>query len=84
VNNTGRIQLKYENSEYTCFRIMPCFKYQQESQGYIFNDDVVYLMSIVDSGTKTLGDPYLHASRTVGLLSIFYSQGEIFNTFFFR
>jgi len=51
---------------------MPCFKYQQESQGYIFNDDVVYLMSVVDSVTKTLGDPYLHASRTVGLLSKFF------------
>lgn len=49
---------------------MPGFKYQQESEGYIFNDDVVCLMSTVDVGSKTLGDPYLHASRTVALLSI--------------
>ncbi len=49
---------------------MPGFKYQQESEGYIFNDDVVCLMSTVDVASKTLGDPYLHASRTVALLSI--------------
>lgn len=48
---------------------MPSFKYQQESQGYIFNEDVLYLMSTVDSAAKTIGDPYLHASRTIGVLS---------------
>jgi len=64
-----KIDLTYENSERTCFRILPTFKYQQESQGYIFNDDIVYMMSTVDSGTKLFGDPYLHASRTIGSLS---------------
>jgi len=48
---------------------MPGFKYQQESEGYIFNSDVVCLMSTVDTGSRALGDPYLHASRTVTLLN---------------
>jgi len=60
---------------------MPGFKYQQESEGYIFNDDVVCLMSTVDVGSKTLGDPYLHASRTVALLSReFFKENRTINS----
>ena len=56
--------LKDEFSEESCFRIFPCFTYQQESQGYIFDDDTVYIVSTVDHSKKLLGEPYLHASKT--------------------
>jgi len=59
--------LKYESSERSCFRVVPSFKYQQESQGgYIWDNDIVYLISVVDSGSRIFADPYLHASRSIG------------------
>ena len=61
---------------------MPSFKYQQESHGYIFNEDVLYLMSTVDSAAKTIGDPYLHASRTIGVLSKIIITEYAFNIAF--
>jgi len=59
-----KIGLKDEYSEETCFRILPCFSYQQESQGYIYDDDIVYIVSTIDHYRKMAGEPYLHASKT--------------------
>ena len=67
----NRIDLKYESSENSCFRILPSFQYQQESHGYIFDEDLIYLMSIMDSGEKILGEPYLHASKSLNSNIVF-------------
>ncbi|EAR92909.2 zinc finger, C2H2 type family protein (macronuclear) [Tetrahymena thermophila SB210] len=60
-----KVSLNEEYSEETQFRILPCFSYQQESQGLIFDQDTVYVVSTIDS-RNSVGDPYLHASKDIG------------------
>lgn len=59
-----KTSLKTEYSEESCFRIMPCFSYQQESQGYIYDDDVVHIVSMLDHSRKLINEPFLHASKS--------------------
>ena len=59
-----KISLKTEYSEESCFRILPCYSYQQESQGNIYDDDTVHIVSMLDHSKKMISEPYLHASKS--------------------
>ncbi|EGR30411.1 MIR domain protein [Ichthyophthirius multifiliis] len=56
-----KVQLKEEYSDQTCFRILPCFSYQQENQGIIYNNDFIYIKSTLECRNNS-GELYLHAS----------------------
>lgn len=59
-----KISLKTEYSEESCFRILPCYSYQQESQGNIYDDDTVHIVSMLDHSKKMISEPFLHASKS--------------------
>ena len=40
-NDNLRVSLSDEYKEETCFRIEPCFSFQQDSKGLIFDNDIV-------------------------------------------
>ncbi|EGR27925.1 MIR domain protein [Ichthyophthirius multifiliis] len=54
--------LRDEYCNETSFCFEPGFLFQQESKGFIFDQDTVYITSIIDSITSS-GTPYLHASK---------------------
>ena len=67
----SRVELRHESSENSCFRILPSFKYQQESQGYIYDEDLVFFMSTIDTNQRLLGEPYLNVSRSISGIKFF-------------
>jgi hypothetical protein len=59
------MELSDEYSEETCFRILPCFSFEKENQGFIYDTEMVYIVSTLDQSSILTGEPYVHASKPV-------------------
>ena len=61
-NDNLKVTLSEEYREETCFKIEPCFSYQQDTKGLIFDGDIINIAINIDGYRLMTGEPYLHAS----------------------